>query len=205
MLALSQADGGGGLGTVHLFSPCSKQTYFMDVLPKLHVVGFLKKLPFPAAFLGGEARCVISTDFFALFSLGAPHGWPSHSATFPVPQVVLRRTEPRRSGGHADESSPRRGLPDPEAGRHRLLRHHLQVSGRAGACREGRSGVRRGRRRWQFTSASTPRGSAVRTAAGVACGGPALLCVPGDSTCPVHSVHLPAVLGPPSLLFGGGH
>ena len=46
----------------------------------------------------------------------------------PVLQVVLRWAEPWRSGGHADADPPGRGLPDSEAGRYRLLRHHLQVS-----------------------------------------------------------------------------
>ena len=64
----------------------------------------------------------------------------------PVLQVVLRWAEPRRSGGHADEGPPGWGLPDPEAGRYRLLRHHLQVSIWAAATSHSAEAPGQGRR-----------------------------------------------------------
>ena len=73
-----------------------------------------------------------------------PLPWPFPR---PVLQVVLRRAEPRRSGGHADAGPPGRGLPDPEAGRYRLLRHHLQVSPWAGAT--SHSAEAPGKGRWE--------------------------------------------------------
>ena len=73
-----------------------------------------------------------------------PLPWPFPR---PVLQVVLRRAEPRRSGGHADAGPPGRGLPDPEAGGYRLLRHHLQVSPWAGAT--SHSAEAPGKGRWE--------------------------------------------------------
>lgn len=151
-----RADGGrGGMGTgrFNFFSRAPSKTYYRNVFPELHLGGLLKKKI--AVFSGvagwGSPRCNFHSGLWGLFpgSLGAQdgllRGWPSHSAAFPVPQVVLRRAEPRGSGGHADESSPGRRLPHPEAGGHRLVRHHLQVSAWVGAGTRSPEAPRQGR------------------------------------------------------------
>ena len=97
------------------------------------------KSPSLEGISGREAGCVISVVGSRVVFQASRGPTMSSSAAglsslspghFPGPvlQVVLRWAEPWRSGGHADADPPGRGLPDPEAGRYRLLRHHLQVS-----------------------------------------------------------------------------